>query len=250
MGRSRTYLLAHRNQEVDSEHIGVFNDLLDRRRRGVPIAYLVGSKEFWSIDLVVNEQVLIPRPDTETLVECALRHCSSQSLNIADLGTGSGAIALAIARELPHCSVMAVDNSRQALEIAQSNVTRLGARNVEVRHSNWFDGLEGLAFDLVVSNPPYIDCSDTHLLGEVRYEPRCALVSGDNGFADLSTVIVAAPGYIKSEGWLMVEHGYLQAQTVTGLFLSTGFTNVRTYRDLAGNERVTEGQWTEWSKPG
>jgi release factor glutamine methyltransferase len=245
MGRSRTYLLANRDQEVDADKMERFNDLLDQRRCGVPVAYLLGSKEFRSIDLAVDDRVLIPRPDSETLVECALRHRSEQSLSIADLGTGSGAIALALARELPHCHVMAVDNSKEALEVARSNVMRLGVGNVEIMRSNWFDDLEGLTFDLVVSNPPYIDSSDTHLLGDVRFEPRCALVSGANGLADLSTIIRAAPGYIRSRGWLMVEHGYLQARAVAGLFHSAGFSHVRTYCDMAGNDRVTEGQRAE-----
>ncbi len=245
LGKSGTYLMANPRQAISPDKLLEFNKLLEHRQTGVPVAYLLGTKEFWSVELAVTDQVLIPRPDTETLVQQALCRCIDEPMLIADLGTGSGAIAVVIAIERPHCQLVAVDRSCPAVNVARSNVARLGLDNIEVITSNWFDQLSTKSFDLIVSNPPYICAGDAHLSGELRFEPRQALVADSNGLGDLSRIIVAAPNYLKSKGWLLVEHGYNQAPEVTDLFAGAGFGKIKTYPDLAGIPRVTEGQISE-----
>ena len=240
---SRASVLAHPERPVSKQQQSQFMSLNTRRALGEPIAYLVGQKEFWSLNLAVNPSVLIPRPDTELLVQRCLEKYESGTWTIADLGTGSGAIALALATELPHCQVIATDTSADAIAIAGSNLRTAELSNVETRQSDWFQSLGGERFDLIASNPPYVDPVDPHLDGEVRYEPREALVSDNRGLADLRIIIQHAPQFLVNGGWLLVEHGFDQAESVRGLFRTVGFDKVNTYRDLNGNDRVTEGQW-------
>lgn len=242
---SRASVLAYPERVVSKQQQSQFETLNARRAQGEPVAYLVGHKEFWSLDLTVNPSVLIPRPDTELLVQCCLEKCDSGTRIIADLGTGSGAIALALATELPGCDVIATDASAEAVTVARINTRAAKLSNVEIRRSDWFGSLEGERFDLIAANPPYVDPLDPHLCGEVRYEPREALVSEDHGLADLGIIIPHAPSYLLDRGWLLVEHGFDQADSVRGLFRAAGFKAVCTYRDLSGNERVTEGQWNQ-----
>jgi len=243
--RSRASVLAYPGRVVSKQQQSQFERLNARRAQGEPVAYLVGHKEFWSLDLTVNPSVLIPRPDTELLVQCCLQKCDYGTRTIADLGTGSGAIALALATELPGCDVIATDASTEAVTVAHINARAAKLSNVEIRQSDWFESLNGEGFDLIAANPPYVDPLDPHLCGEVRYEPREALVSEDHGLADLGIIIQHAPSYLLDRGWLLVEHGFDQADSVRRLFRTAGFEAVCTYRDLNGNERVTEGQWNQ-----
>ena len=242
---SRARVLAYPEKVVSKQQQSQFEMLNTRRAQGEPVAYLVGHKEFWSLELMVNPSVLIPRPDTELLVQRCLEKCDSDTRIIADLGTGSGAIALALATELPGCDVIATDASAEAIAVAEINLEAAKLSNVEIRQSDWFESLKSARFDLIAANPPYVDPLDPHLCGEVRYEPRAALVSGDHGLEDLAIIIRHAPSHLLDGGWLVVEHGFDQADPVRGLFRAAGFEAVRTCRDLNGNERVTEGQWNQ-----
>lgn len=242
LDRSRAYLVSHPEVRLENSQLVDFERFLIRRGKGEPVAYITGRKEFWSMTLEVNPSVLIPRPDTELLVQRCLEHCESHSNQIADLGTGSGAVALALASELPRCLIVATDRSRKAVLTARLNASSLGLGNVSVRHSDWFEALGEERFDLIVANPPYIDPQDKHLSGEVRFEPRDALVAGNHGLADLTSIISRTPGYLVAGGWLLVEHGFEQGRLVRELFSDAGFHNVGTFQDLGGNDRVTEGK--------
>lgn len=242
LDRSRAYLMSHPEAGLERSQLEDFERFLIRRGKGEPVAYLTGRKEFWSLTLEVNPSVLIPRPDTELLVQRCLEHCDDHLRQIADLGTGSGAVALALASELPQCQIVATDRSREAVLTARLNASALKLGNVSVRHSNWFEALCDERFDLIVANPPYIDSQDKHLSGEVRFEPRHALVAGNHGLADLTSIISSAPGYLFAEGWLLVEHGFDQGRVVREMFRDAGFHNVATFQDLGGNDRMTEGK--------
>jgi release factor glutamine methyltransferase len=254
---NRAWLIAHENDALQANIHVVFEALLVRRLQGEPIAYILGHKEFYGLDLLVTPDTLIPRPDTETLVEAALskipQNGTSQSssfsrndrINILDLGTGTGAIALAIAKNRPIVFVTAVDASIGALEVAKINAHNLAIDNIQFVLSNWFDGLtdENNAcekFDIIVSNPPYIEQNDTHLSqGDLRFEPISALASGEDGLADIRQIIDNCLIYLKPQGWLMLEHGYNQAELVADLMAETGLTCISTIKDLGGNNRVT-----------
>ena len=219
-------------------------ELLARRKTGEPVAHLVGEREFWSLPLYVSAATLIPRPDTECLVEQALARLPASPARILDLGTGTGAIALALASERPDCQVTAVDVMPDAVALAQRNVDRLALPNVTVVHSSWFSALADRQFETIVSNPPYIDEADPHLgEGDVRFEPRSALVAAGQGLADLSQIITAARQHLVSDGWLLLEHGWTQGEAVRALFLQAGYQQVETCRDYGGNERLTLGKW-------
>ncbi|MGX5102878.1 peptide chain release factor N(5)-glutamine methyltransferase [Enterobacter cloacae] len=243
-GKARTYLLAFGETELTAEQEARLATLLARRKTGEPVAHLVGEREFWSLPLYVSQATLIPRPDTECLVEQALARLPTAPCSILDLGTGTGAIALALASERPDCEVTAVDVMPDAVALAQRNVERLGLRNVTVLQSSWFTALENRSFAMIVSNPPYIDERDPHLTqGDVRFEPLTALVAAREGLADLDHIVTTSRQHLLSGGWLLVEHGWTQGDAVRALFTQAGYTAVETCRDYGGNERLTLGQW-------
>lgn len=242
---TRSYLYTWPDQVLTAKQYTQFQALLARRVQGEPIAYLMGSKEFWSLDLQVTENTLIPRPETEILVEQALARLSPDSqAQVIDLGTGSGAIALAIAQERPHCRIVATDNSSAALAIAQTNAQRLGIHHqIEFLQSDWWATLGDKQATLVVSNPPYIAKMDPHLTqGDVRYEPRCALVAGKDGLVDIQQIISQSFSHLQAQGWLLLEHGSDQAEAVRQLFQQYTYEAIITYPDLAGLPRITVGQ--------
>ncbi|RTN21441.1 peptide chain release factor N(5)-glutamine methyltransferase [Enterobacter quasimori] len=243
-GKARTYLLAFGETLLTAEQEAQLAALLARRKTGEPVAHLVGEREFWSLPLYVSPATLIPRPDTECLVEQALARLPTAACSILDLGTGTGAIALALAAERPDCTVTAVDVMPDAVTLAQRNVERLGLSNVTVLQSSWFSALENRLFALIVSNPPYIDEHDPHLAqGDVRFEPLTALVAANEGLADLDHIVTTSRQHLLSGGWLLVEHGWTQGNAVRALFTNAGYRAVATCRDYGGNERLTLGQW-------
>jgi release factor glutamine methyltransferase len=243
LGRDRAWLAAHPEDTLTREHADAYFALARRRREGEPVAYLTGVREFWGLPLRVSPAVLIPRPETETLVEAALVRLSrDRDLQLLDLGTGSGAIALALAHERPRARVLAVDLSLQALAVAQANAQQLGIANCAFERSDWYAAVPDRRYDLIAANPPYIGGADPHLAeGDLRHEPVAALTPGDDGLAALRTIIAGAPARLAAGGHLVVEHGYDQAAAVRGLFEAAGFASVRSYRDLAGIERVVAG---------
>ena len=241
--KSRTYLFAYPETAVDSLTEASFRELLAERLRGVPIAHITGQREFWTLNLKVTPDTLIPRPETELLVETALKLGSSSS-HILDLGTGTGAIAIAIASERPDVQVTACDFSAAALAVAQENAQVNSIHNVHFIQSDWFSALPAQRFDMIVSNPPYIEADDPHLAqGDVRFEPLTALASGQDGLNDIRHLIQTAPQWLVNGGWLLLEHGYNQGKAVTALLQTTGFQQVHCLPDLAGNDRVSLGQW-------
>ncbi|HHA2009063.1 TPA: peptide chain release factor N(5)-glutamine methyltransferase [Enterobacter mori] len=243
-GKARTYLLAFGETLLTAGQEAQLAALLARRKTGEPVAHLVGEREFWSLPLYVSPATLIPRPDTECLVEQALARLPTAACSILDLGTGTGAIALALASERPDCTVTAVDVMPDAVTLAQRNVERLGLSNVTVLQSSWFSALENRLFALIVSNPPYIDEHDPHLAqGDVRFEPLTALVAANEGLADLDHIVTTSRQHLLSGGWLLVEHGWTQGNAVRALFTNAGYRAVATCRDYGGNERLTLGQW-------
>jgi release factor glutamine methyltransferase len=244
LGVSRSFLFANPEFAVPLKRRSDYLALLRRRSEGEPIAYLVGKRSFWTFDLEVTSDVLIPRAETELLVEAALEVIpTSRPCRIADLGTGSGAIALAVASERPTAEVHATDLSVKALDLARKNAASLNLHHVKFHQGHWLQPLEG-QFSVLVSNPPYVDESDPHLLeGDCRHEPRMALTPGADGMAAIREITRNAPDYLAPEGWLMVEHGHKQGQEVRDLFSAAGFDDVRTLPDLAGIERVCVGKW-------
>lgn len=246
LGKSRTYLYTWPERALTTGERQQFQQLLARREGGEPVAHILGQREFWSLPIQVNNTTLIPRPDTELLVEVALACLEAGGAHpgrILDLGTGSGAIALALASELPPWDVVAVDRVEQAVSLAEHNRQQLGITNMSVQRSDWFSCVSG-RFDLIVSNPPYIAAEDPHLhQGDVRFEPHSALVAGSEGLADLAMIIDQAPGFLKDDGWLWLEHGWQQGPAVRELLQGKGYIAVRSEADLGGHERVTGGQW-------
>lgn len=240
-----SYLFTWPDKKLSVAQAEQFMTLLSQRKQGKPIAYLTGHKEFWSLDFFVSSATLIPRPDTESLVELILlNHCEIPQ-HCLDLGTGSGVIALALASERQQWKIFAVDYSVQAVALAKRNAAHLNYPKVNIFQSNWFESIDKqLTFDVIVSNPPYIDENDHHLIqGDVRFEPSTALVSGDKGLADIVTITEQATGFLKNNGYLYIEHGYQQAQSVRALLLKNSYYNVLTVQDLNGNDRVTYGQY-------
>lgn len=243
LGKTRSYLRTWPERIVGTEAAQVFASYLERRRKGEPVAYILGQQGFWSLDLEVAPHTLIPRPETELLVELALQCLPAEQARALDLGTGTGAIALALGRERSGWHVVAVDRVPEAVALAERNRARLGLANVSVRTSHWFSALEGERFDLIVSNPPYICSEDPHLsAGDVRFEPSSALVSGRDGLDDIRHIIANAPSHLVSAGWLLLEHGYDQAPRVRELMVQQGFEQVDSREDLGGHERVTLGR--------
>lgn len=244
LGVSRTWLFMHRDDPVGPAQAAAFEALVARRAAGEPVAYLVGRRGFWSFDLVVTPDTLIPRPETERLVELALERLpADRPLRLADLGTGSGAIALALAHERRHAHVVATDASAPALEVARTNARLLGLANVEFRRGDWLQPLAGERYDLIASNPPYIAEGDPHLArGDLRHEPARALSSGRDGLDALATIIRGAPAHLLPGGWLVLEHGYDQGDAVRALLLARGYEAVQTVPDLEQRDRVSLGR--------
>lgn len=240
---NRAWLISHANDALEANQQAAFEALVQRRLNGEPIAYILGSREFYGLALKTTPATLIPRPDTETLVEAALAKIpQNASFNILDLGTGTGAIALAIASQRPQNKVTAVDASANALNVALENVQSLALPNVRLIESNWFSSLQGEKFDVIVSNPPYIAEDDEHLKrGDLRFEPISALASGVDGLDDIRKIIQDAPDYLNPNGWLMLEHGYDQADAVAALLKARGFSYIDHAIDIAGIRRVTFG---------
>jgi len=244
LGRDRAWLYAHADDALPVEQAIAFHRLLARRAAGEPIAYLTAHREFWSLDLAVTPAVLIPRAETELLVELALQKIpQGAQVDIADLGTGSGAIALALARERPRARVLASDASVAALAVAHGNAQRLRIDNVEFLESDWFAAIGARRFDIVVSNPPYIAENDAHLgQGDLRFEPLAALASGADGLDAIRVLVRDAPAHLKPGGWLLFEHGFDQGPACRALLERGGFADVFTAADLEGRDRVSGGR--------
>ncbi len=243
LGVNRSWLYAWPDKSLDALQLQRFDEVVARRAAGEPVAHILGEREFWSLTLKVTPDTLIPRPDTELLVEQALFLLPEEAAwKVADLGTGSGAIALAIARERPRCHVVATDFSEAALAVARENAARNGISNVEFRQGRWGEALGEERFDLIVSNPPYIAEGDSHLAeGDVRFEPRTALVSGLDGLDDIRQIARDVGAHLHNGCWLLLEHGYGQGESIRAILLENGFHQVTTWHDLAGLERVTGG---------
>jgi len=240
---NRSYLLSHPEQSLVAKQYARYQSLFERRLGGEPIAYLLGEREFFGLIFKVSTATLIPRPETELLVELALQRFPEHGkYRVLDLGTGSGAIALSIAHARPDAEVIAVDASTAALEVAKLNANHLGNTNARMLHSNWFSELKCERFDMIVSNPPYVAANDIHLAqGDVRFEPQAALVSGKDGLDDIRKIVAQAKEHLNSRGWLLMEHGYDQAEKVRAILHQAGFSEVFSERDLAGIERVSGG---------
>jgi release factor glutamine methyltransferase len=244
LGKPRSFLHTWPERIVSSEAALKFASYLQRRQTGEPVAYILGQQGFWKLDLEVAPHTLIPRPETEMLVEAALELVPAfAESQVLDLGTGTGAIALALASERPVWQVTAVDRVLEAVALAERNRQRLQLNNAKVLSSHWFDSVEGKRFDLIISNPPYIAAEDPHLVtGDVRFEPNSALVAGADGLDDLRLIIDQAPAHLNPEGWLLLEHGYDQGAAVRDLLSSHGFEKIQTRRDLGDHERITFGR--------
>ena len=241
LGRDRAWLAAHGEAPLDSMQARAYDALVRRRAAGEPIAYLTGRREFFGVDLDITPDVLIPRPETELLVELALRWLAAEaSARVLDLGCGSGAVALAIARERPRASVLGTDLSPQALALARRNAERLAIGNASFLESDWFARVPSERFALIVGNPPYVARGDPHLdQGDLRFEPRAALVSGSDGLDALRAIVAGAPAYLAAGAYLALEHGYDQAGAVRALLRESGLQAVASARDLSGIERVS-----------
>jgi release factor glutamine methyltransferase len=241
--KTRSQLLASAGDPVPAEVAGRFEELRLQRAAGVPVAYLLGRREFWSLDFAVSKAVLVPRPETELLVQRMLALVTAPTASVADLGTGSGAVAIALAHERPQWIITGTDVSADALAIARDNGARLAGGRVEWVLGNWYAALAGRRFEALVSNPPYIAADDPVLDADgLRCEPRGALTPGGDGSGALVTLINGAPEHLNSGGWLALEHGSTQGETLRSLLVARGFTHVTSHRDLAGHERVTEGK--------
>ncbi|WP_043318740.1 peptide chain release factor N(5)-glutamine methyltransferase [Microbulbifer sp. HZ11] len=240
LGKSRAWLYTWPEHQLDPEQQSRFDALVKRRIAGEPVAHLTGSREFWSLPLKVNRSTLIPRPDTEVLVEVVLERCLQTEANVLDLGTGTGAIALALASEKKRWAITAVDTMPAAVALAEENRQRLGFSNVKVLQSDWFSALAQQQFDVIVSNPPYIDTQDPHLReGDVRFEPLSALVADDHGLSDIRKIANDARRHLAPGGLLAVEHGWEQGKAVRQIFAAAGYTEVETRVDYAGRDRIT-----------
>lgn len=241
LDKERSYLLTWPEKELTKQTAQQYLDLLQRRIVGEPIAYIVGVQEFWSLPFRVSPATLIPRPDTEVLVELVLEHFGKlDSLHCLDLGTGTGAIALALASEQPNWQIDAVDFSIEAVKLAKQNAQDLHLTQVNIFHSNWFSAIDNCTFDVIVSNPPYIDALDIHLdQGDVRFEPESALIADEQGFGDIKHIAQQARNFLTIQGALFFEHGFEQGEGVRKLLTALGYDNAQTVRDFNGHERIT-----------
>lgn len=236
-----TYLHTWPEKELTTEQQRFYSQLIVKRDQGQPIAYLIGQRGFWNLDLKVTADTLIPRPDTELLVALALSKLKSDML-VADLGTGTGAIALSLAMENPNARIVAMDYSQPALAVAKQNSQRNHINNVSFWQGSWLDSIKDNSLDMIVSNPPYIEQSDPHLSqGDVRFEPISALTSGVDGLDDIKQIILQAKIKLRPSSWLIIEHGYDQSEQVQQLFYDAGFIEVQAHQDFGGNDRVTMG---------
>ncbi|RLV60213.1 peptide chain release factor N(5)-glutamine methyltransferase [Parashewanella curva] len=243
LNKNRTYLYTWPDKTLSDTEQTSFHEIIVKREQGHPVAHIVGEREFWSLPLLVNATTLIPRPDTEILVETALTLPLPEQAKVLDLGTGTGAIALALASEKPNWHVMAVDKVEDAVKLAQTNQGRLQLNNVTIKQSDWFSAVEAQTFDLIVSNPPYIDEQDEHLTqGDVRFEPLSALTAPNEGFADLFHIADIAKNCLNPNGFLLMEHGYQQGEKLRHQLTKLGYSQVKTIKDFGNNERCTLGK--------
>ncbi len=251
LGKARSHLRAFPENTPDAAALRLFHSLVEARRHGKPIAYLTSKREFWSLELKVTPATLIPRHETELLVELALERIPADATwRVLDLGTGSGAIALALAKERPGCRLTATDRSAAALAVARENAATLEIPNVEFLEGDWFMPIAERRFDVIVSNPPYVAERDPHLdAGDLRFEPRAALAAGTEGLDDLRRIVGAAAGHLAPGGWLLLEHGHDQGATVRALLAARGFEGAATFTDLAGWDRVSGAIWAKTAAP-
>jgi release factor glutamine methyltransferase len=244
LGKSRSYLHTWPERELDAQQLECYQAALSRRQAGEPVAYILGQQGFWSLELEVASHTLIPRPDTELLVETVLALLPATPAALLDLGTGTGAIALALSSERPGWRLTGVDRMAEAVALAERNRLRLNLNNASFIESHWFSALAGQRYQLIVSNPPYIAADDRHLAeGDVRFEPSSALVAGADGLDDIRLIIQQAPNYLQAGGWLLLEHGFDQAAAVRELLSARGFSAVESRRDLGGHERISLGRF-------
>lgn len=245
LSKPRSWLIAHAEDELSLEHASAYKLLIEQREAGEPVAYITGRRGFWSLDLEVTPDTLIPRPETELLVELALERLPlDKACHVLDLGTGSGAIALAMARERTQAQIIATDASAEALAVAQHNARRHHVGNVSFEHGDWFAPVSDRRFDVIVSNPPYIESSDPHLQqGDLRFEPMSALASGKDGLDDIRRIVRDAGLHLVKGGWLLFEHGWNQGDAVRVLLRNAGFVELSTARDLEQRDRVSMGRW-------
>jgi release factor glutamine methyltransferase len=245
LGQSRSWLYAHSDDKLGEDQVRDFRALLERRRRGEPVAQILGVREFWSLPLMVTVDTLIPRPETELLVELALQRIPAESSpRVLDLGTGTGAIALAIAKERPQAEVTAIDADPRTLRVAKKNAARLGLDQVHFLLGNWFSAVRDERYDVILSNPPYIADDDPHLLqGDLRFEPRSALASGTDGLDALRQIASEAARHLRAGGCVLLEHGFDQGAAVRALLAASGFTDVTTHADMEGRDRVSSGNY-------
>lgn len=243
--QTRTFLRTWPERTVEAKILAAFQALIEKRCQGTPVAYLTGEREFWDMTLKVSPDTLIPRPETETLVELALEKIPLDAAwRIADLGTGSGAIALAIARERPQCQLVATDTSTAALAIAQENAQRFNIDSIRFAEGPWCEPLANEPFEMIVSNPPYVHPDDPHLQqGDLRFEPLTALQSGLDGLADIRHICTAVGQHLRPPGWLLLEHGYGQGSAVAAILRELKYQQIQTVKDLAQNDRVSMGIW-------
>ena len=243
LGKASVYLYTYPEQILSPQQKDAYQELINRRCEGVPVAYLIGKREFWSLSLALSEDTLIPRPETELLVEQTLNLLGDvRSATVLDLGTGSGAVAIALACERPQWKIVAADINEGALGTARSNAQRLGLSNMEFYCSDWFSNIPGYAFDAIVSNPPYIAEDDPHLQqGDLRFEPKRALVSGQDGLTAIRHIIAESSHHLHLRGMLLLEHGFQQKQAVLALLHECNYENMQSFQDIAGNDRVSGG---------
>ncbi len=243
LDKPRSFLFARPEHQLTEQQTEQLEQLIARRLAGHPIAHLTGTREFWSLELLVEPSTLIPRPDTECLVEQALACCDHSPRSVLDLGTGTGAIALALASERPDWQIYGCDRVPAAVNLARRNAGHNKLDCVQFIQSNWFSSLSRMTFDLIVSNPPYIRDTDLHLtLGDVRFEPKSALTSGTDGLDDIRHITSESIRHLNDNGWLMIEHGYDQGEDVQKIFIENGFIQVSTEQDLSGHDRITRGK--------
>lgn len=245
--KDRSFLRAWPEKPLTDQQHQQYTSLINQRQQGQPVAYLIGEREFWSHTFHVNSSVLIPRSDTELLIETVLTTFNThQAINIADLGTGSGVIAICLGLEYPRASITAIDQSSDALLVAEQNAKRLNCQNVQFLQSNWFDNVGDSSFDIIVSNPPYIDKADRHLqIGDVQHEPKSALIAGEQGIQDIKVIASQSKYWLKDNGYLLFEHGFEQSNSVKTLLESHGYQHIQHFKDIQGHLRATLCQFNQ-----